>query len=76
MMTDSDMFCEAMNGRWVVERYELENNRLRVHYRSENFPQVTWSHCPYEMSMVPAIGRIGRLGFVASDSYGTVAVEK
>ncbi len=62
-MTELEAFCKAMAGEWVVERYELEGERLRVHYRSLLLPAVTWSHMPFNFDQVPPVGTTGRIGF-------------
>jgi hypothetical protein len=60
-MTDLDYFVKAMDGDWRVERYELEGERLRVHYRSVDYPLVAWTHLPDKFEDVPPVGTVGRM---------------
>lgn len=60
-----DLFCKAMDGRWVVDRVEPRDNvRSQVFYRSLDYPLIEWSHSPFHPEIIPAVGTVGRIGFV------------
>lgn len=66
-MTDLELFCKALDGEWVVDHYELDDDRLRVHYRSLEVTGMLWSHLPFGgLENVAPVGTVGRVGFIGN----------
>ena len=65
MSLDLDTFCKAMDGEWIVVRYEIvAENQLRIHYKSLLVEGVEWSHVPTSsFETVPTVGTVGRISF-------------
>lgn len=63
-MSDLETFCRAMDGTWKVISVEMEDGRHKVTYQSIEYLHVRWSHKPYHPETVPAVGTIGRIGFI------------
>ena len=71
LTSDLELSTRAMDGEWVVERYELEDDgNLRVHYRSKDYPLVGWSHIPFDFEAVAPVGTVGRIGFISNERLG------
>ncbi|MDE2095752.1 MAG: hypothetical protein KGL39_00725 [Patescibacteria group bacterium] len=63
MTVDAEQFAKALDGRWICERYELEDTgQLRVHYRSMTNSLITWSNHPDDFGKVPPVGTICWVG--------------
>ena len=67
MSRDLKEFCAAMDGEWLVERFELEGEKVRVFYRSLTNPDVSWSHTPFSFDDLPPVGTRGRIGFIGNN---------
>ncbi len=63
-LTEMQRMLRAMGGEWTVVRYELlDDDRVRVHLRSNIDPNLDWGYCPLtpEMERLPPVGATVRM---------------